>query len=207
MLQAISIHDRTPVVRVPIGDTSTAQRVLDAGAQVLIFPMVNSASEAAMAVAACRYAPLGTRSFGPVRSRMHLGADPERVNAEIACVVMIETPAAVDALEAIVTTPGIDGLYVGPSDFALALGHEVGTDDPELAAMIARIASVARKHGVAAGIHASNGAAGAAYCAQGFAFATICGDAALLSVGAERELTAARDANLEREDLAAPPIR
>ena len=67
MLQAISVHRRTPVVRLPVGEMSTAQRALDAGAQALIFPMISSAADAAAAAAACRYAPTGTRSYGPIR--------------------------------------------------------------------------------------------------------------------------------------------
>jgi 4-hydroxy-2-oxoheptanedioate aldolase len=192
MLQAVSIHGRTPVVRLPVGELSTAQRALDAGAQALIFPMISSAAEAAAAAGACRYAPAGNRSYGPIRSRMHLGSDPDHVNAQVACIVMIETRAAVDDLEAIVTTPGVDGVYVGPADLALALGYPIGSDDPELARTVARIASVAREHGVAPGIHTANGTTAARYCAEGFAFATISTDAAILSAAVQRELDAAR---------------
>ena len=199
MLQAISVHRRTPVVRLPVGEMSTAQRALDAGAQALIFPMISSAADAAAAAAACRYAPTGTRSYGPIRSRMHLGADPDHVNAEVACIVMIETRAAVDDLADIVTTPGVDGIYVGPNDLALALGQPIGSDDPEFTELVKRIAAVAREHGVAPGIHTVGGAAAARYCAEGFAFATISTDAAILSAACQRELEAARGAGASKE--------
>jgi 4-hydroxy-2-oxoheptanedioate aldolase len=193
MLQAVAKHGPTPLVRVPPSDLGTAQRMLDAGAQGIIFPLVNTRSQSVDAVAACRYPPDGTRSFGPVRSRMHLGAGVRHANAEVACIVMIETPDAVDNLEAIITGTGIDGVYVGPNDLALGLGLETGSDDPRLDSTIERIVRTCQAANMPAGIHATSGADAARWIARGFSMATIGTDAAMLSTAYRSELRYARD--------------
>ncbi len=114
MLDAIVAAGRPPLVRVGRNDPWLIGRALDLGAHGVIVPLVESAAEAAAAVAACRYAPEGVRSYGAFRG----GPDPEPV-----CLVMIETARGLAELDAIVRTPGLDGIYVGPSDLALSLGH------------------------------------------------------------------------------------
>jgi 4-hydroxy-2-oxoheptanedioate aldolase len=91
MMQAIALSGIAPMVRIPFGDLGTAQRALDAGAMGLIIPMVNDEAFAKLAVQACRYPPLGERSYGPIRSRLHVGADTEWVNSQVMCLVQIET--------------------------------------------------------------------------------------------------------------------
>jgi 4-hydroxy-2-oxoheptanedioate aldolase len=192
MLQAMAVHGPTPLVRVPPNDLGTAQRVLDAGAQGVIFPLVNTRAQSLDSIAACRYPPEGTRSFGPVRSRMHLGADVRHANAEVACIVMIETNEAMDNLEAIISGTGIDAVYVGPNDLALGLGLETGSDDPRLGSAIEHILQTCRSAGVPAGIHAVSGADAGAWVARGFSMATISTDAALLGRAYLTELGDAR---------------
>src|SRR5664280_2262732 len=110
MLQAISGYETTPIVRVPVGNYGVAQRVLDAGAEGVIFPMTNTAAETREAVAACRYAPAGKRSMGPVRSYLHLGEDTHNADAQVMCMVMIETVEALANLDEILSVPGLNGL-------------------------------------------------------------------------------------------------
>ncbi|MDQ3870594.1 MAG: aldolase/citrate lyase family protein [Chloroflexota bacterium] len=193
MLQAVASYG-TPLVRVPVADYATAQRALDAGAEGLIFPLVNSRAEAEAAVASCRYPPLGARSYGPVRSRLHLGADVGHANAEVACIVMIETAAALDHLDEILDCPGVDAVYVGPNDLALGLGVLSEVSDPPFNRALETILEACVRRGTPAGIHTASGAAARAYVERGFSFATVTSDAAVLSAAYRSELATARGA-------------
>lgn len=156
MLQAISTTDAVPLVRVPWREAGIIMRMLDAGAYGIICPMVNSRAEAEELVSFCRYPPMGQRSFGPVRAALYGGADyHEHANEEVLVFAMIETRKALDNLDAILSVPGLDGVYVGPSDLALSLGFRPGADpqDEEVLQAIAHILARARAHGRFAGIH------------------------------------------------------
>ncbi|HWN55006.1 MAG TPA: aldolase/citrate lyase family protein, partial [Methylomirabilota bacterium] len=123
MLQAISQTDTVPVVRVPWNEPATIMKALDLGAYGIIVPLINSAEDAAKAVAACRYPPVGMRSSGPVRAVHYGGADYlAKANDEIVVMAMIETKEGLDNLDAICATPGLDAVYIGPSDLSFALG-------------------------------------------------------------------------------------
>jgi 4-hydroxy-2-oxoheptanedioate aldolase len=195
MLQALRAGAATAVVRVPFNDTAWPGKALDAGAQAVIVPMVNSRAEAEKAVASCRYAPEGVRSFGPVRAGMVVGDDPPAVNREVMCLVMIETVRAVEAADAICATPGLDGVYVGPADLAVSMGGSLAAmASKEHADAVEEVRRACARHGIAAGIHTGGGAAARAYADAGFGMCTVSTDAALLRVSARRELAAARGA-------------
>ncbi len=156
MLQAISTTDAVPLVRVPWREAGIVMRMLDAGAYGIICPMVNSRAEAEELVSFCRYPPLGQRSFGPVRASIYGGADyHDHANEEVLVLAMIETRKALDNLDEILSVPGLDGVYVGPSDLALSLGYRPGADpkDEEVLQAIARILEAVRGRGLFAGIH------------------------------------------------------
>ena len=124
MLQAISQTDTVPVVRVPWNDPPTIMKALDLGAYGIIVPLINTAEDAAKAVAACRYPPVGMRSSGPVRAVHYGGSDYlAKANDEIVIMAMIETKEGLANLDAICATPGLDAVYIGPSDLSFALGH------------------------------------------------------------------------------------
>ncbi len=211
MVQAISLQKSTPIVRIPVGDFATAQRALDAGAEGIIVPYVGTREEALEAVAACRYPPLGRRSFGPIRSRLHLGSDSDRANEEILCIVMIETTEALENLDEILAIPGVDAAYVGPADLALNLGSSRGSgvydpaNDPvagqgdgpsnstqPLDRAISRILSACKAEGKPVGIHTRSGIDAADAIRRGFAFATVTTDAVLLAGAYGAEMEAAR---------------
>lgn len=124
MLRAISRSKTTPIVRVAANDTALIGIALDAGAEGVIVPMINTADEARLAAQACRYHPQGTRSWGPIRARYGLGSDPQTVNQEVLCLVMIETSEGLKNLEEILDTPGVDGVYIGPADLGVSLGGQ-----------------------------------------------------------------------------------
>jgi len=124
-------------------------RAMDLGALGVIVPMVSTGEQARIAAQATRYPPHGNRSFGPVRN--YYGA-PGGAPQEPLCMVMIETAEAIDNLDAIAATPGVDGLFVGPVDLALALGLGAALAMPQqVIDAIGRVVEVCRKHGKISG--------------------------------------------------------
>lgn len=156
MLQAISTSDATPIVRAPWNDPSIIGRILDAGAYGVICPMINSGADAEAFVRACRYAPVGQRSAGPLRASLYGGPDYIKMaNETIMTFAMIETVEGLNNLEDILRTPGLDAIFVGPSDLSLAMGGPAGFDPrtPEVYEAIKFIAAKTKEAGVIPGIH------------------------------------------------------
>ena len=195
MLQAISTTDVVPLVRVPWNDPAPIMQALDAGAYGVIVPLVSTAEEAAHAVAACRYPPDGIRSSGAARGTLYGGSDyAEHANAEIACVLMIETAEALENLDAILSTPGVDAAYVGPSDLAYALGIEPTGDSahPWHAAAVAAVLAACLRHGVMPGIHTHSAEYSRRYIEDGFRMVMLGADGRFLRTAAS-EIASLRD--------------
>jgi 4-hydroxy-2-oxoheptanedioate aldolase len=189
MLQAVSTTPAVPVVRVPWLEPGILMRSLDAGAYAVICPMVNTREDAQRLVAYTHYAPLGTRSFGPIRALLYAGADyPQHANQTIVTFAMIETAQALDNLDDILSVEGLDAVYIGPSDLSLSLGCKPLFDDVETKAAqaIDHVLARARAHGVVAGIHNGSTEAALARIAKGFQFVTISSDARLMAAGAQQ---------------------
>lgn len=193
MLQAAAAGGTTPLVRPVWSEPGLIMRALDLGAAGVIVPLVNSRAEAERAVAACRYPPQGTRSYGPSRAQMVIGsAAMGDLAAGALCFVMIETADGLDHVDEIAATPGLDGLYIGPSDLSVALGLTPGVGGEELESAIARIRETAHRHGLIAGMHCRNGEAARARAAEGFELVTVAVDFGLLSSALANELSVAR---------------
>ncbi len=195
MLPAISTTGVTPIVRVAGNDPTAIMKCLDVGAMGIIVPMVNNRAEAERAIAACRYPPQGMRSFGPIRAAMVSGRGyVDEANDEIACIAMIETKDGLENLESIVTTPGLGGVYIGPSDLALAIDLPArgDTDDPKHLATVDRILQCCKKHKVPVGIHTGGIAYTQIRLAAGFNFVTLNSDAGFMATALYAELAAAR---------------
>ena len=172
-------------------------RALDAGADGVIVPMVNSADDARLAVAASKYPPLGMRSWGPVRSAMaRPGFNPAVGNEQTVCIVMIETVEAYDDLEAILDVPGLGGVFVGPND--LAISHSGSNDGAGTSAkdveMMERIAQECARRGLTAGTACANGEEAKRWEQAGYTLLALQSDAALLGEGVRTTLTSARRA-------------
>ena len=198
MLPAISTGETTPFVRVSGNTPAEIMKALDAGAMGVIVPLVSDGAEAAAAVSACRYPPDGGRSFGPIRAALYAGRDyAKQANDEIVCIVMIETREGLANLEAIVATPGLGGVYVGPSDLAYALGlpPRGDTDDPLHLAAVEQILTACKAHRVPVGIHTGGLAYTRRRLAAGFDFVTLGSDAGFMMQMATAELAAARRTN------------
>lgn len=192
MLQAIGSAGVVPLVRIPYEDFGLAQRALDAGAYGLIVPMVNNCDQAKAAVNSARYPPIGERSYGPIRQKMHLGGDPAWVNSQVLLLVQIETRTAMANLDDILSVEGIDGVYVGPADLALTHGLEVGGQSAELDALLSRIVEACNEHGAVPGIHTASGADGRRAHSLGYRLTTVGSDAVWLRAGYSQQIAAAR---------------
>jgi 4-hydroxy-2-oxoheptanedioate aldolase len=195
MLVAIAARGAAPLVRVAANEPFAIGRALDLGAAGVIVPLVESAAEAARAVAACRYAPEGSRSYGPLRAPLaHGSADPDVLGGAI-CLVMVETRAGLEAVEEIAATPGLDGVYVGPSDLSLSLGVRPAPQlgHPTVRAALERVRAACQAAGVHCGVHCLAAEEAAEHAARGFSPVTAGTDLAFVHAGAARALATSRE--------------
>ena len=203
MLPAISTSDATPLVRVPWNEPYEIMKALDAGAYGVIVPMVNNREEAQQAVMACRYPPLGNRSFGPIRGALYGGRGyAAEANDQIACIAMIETAEGIAHADDIMSTPGLNGVYIGPTDLALSLGLPAMGDQPqeEHLVVVKELLGKCKAHKIAAGIHTSSLEYAQKYLALGFNFVTLGTESGHMTKNASMELAAARGtAEAQRE--------
>ena len=202
---AITRGGAVPLVRVPRAEPVTIGRCLDLGAAGVIVAMVGSAEEAAATVDACRYAPEGSRSIGPVRAQWTMDSGPlsdplatERL-AAVVCMPMVETADGLANVAEIAATPGIDGVYVGPGDLALAMGlplpgGRTAEQQQRLDVAIDSVVAACDAAGVTAGIQGVGGASAAAWVRRGFRMVTVTADVSLVA-GGRRELEVARSAS------------
>lgn len=187
MLSAISTTPCVPLVRVPWNAPDAVMRVLDAGAYGVICPMIDTAEDARTFVSAARYAPQGSRSAGPNRARLYGGDDYiARANDTVLTIAQIETKTALDNVDAIARTPGLDMLFIGPSDLGLSLGTTDGHANPTdkaTQAAIDKILAAAHAAGITAGIFGTAAEFAKAMFAKGFDLVTVTTDATLLGAG------------------------
>jgi 4-hydroxy-2-oxoheptanedioate aldolase len=181
-------------VRLPNADAAPIGRVLDAGADAVIIAMIESADQAAAAVAATRFQPRGVRSFGPLRAS--LGLDSAALESRVSVFAMIETAAALDNLAQICAVEGLAGIYVGPADLALSMGIDaVGAlGNAEVRDQVARIHRVAAAAGLVTAVHAITGTTGNAMARLGFQMITLAAESQALQRGAAEHLREARGA-------------
>jgi 4-hydroxy-2-oxoheptanedioate aldolase len=184
------------LARVPWNEPGIIMKCLDAGFAGLICPMINTVDDAHRLVQASRYAPLGGRSFGPTRANLvHGTAYARSANEKVLVLAMIETREALSNLDAILAVNGIDGVYVGPSDLGLSLGHEPTLEPtaPEVIEAIAQIAARTRAAGRIAGVHTGSPGMLRAMLEQGFHFASLLTDVRLFSNALSGALALVRD--------------
>jgi 4-hydroxy-2-oxoheptanedioate aldolase len=202
MFQAAQVGGAVPLARLAWNEPWLIMRALDLGAVGVILPLIDTAAEAARAVEACRYPPHGKRSYGPIRAEIVAGtAVPDELGADALCFAMIETRDGLDNLDEIAATPGLDGLYIGPSDLSIALGLppravavDRGDDRQALAEAIDRVREACAANGLIAGMQCAGGAAAQRYASDGFRLVTVGVDTSLFKSTIGRELDAARGA-------------
>lgn len=188
-----------PLVRLPANSVEWFKWALDAGAWGVIVPMVGSRAEAEQAVRWAKYPPEGIRSFGGAYTSLGLGtADMGEyyrgANEQILVAVQIESAQALDDLDGILGTPGVDVAFVGPNDLHAQIGLPPSSEgaEPAFVAALERVKAAARRHNKVLGIFCSDGAAAAVRVAEGFQMVNVLGDAAALRAAAMHELAAAR---------------
>lgn len=182
----IAAAGTVPLARVPWNTGENIKRVLDTGAWGVVVPMVNSRAEAEAAVAAARYAPLGTRSIGGQLHATNFDTDPAtyyaRANEEILVVLMAEHVQAIEAADEILRVPGIDVIFIGPNDLHNSMGKAPAFDSEEkqFTDAVQHILTLAKRHGVAPGIHVVDAAAARRRIAEGFQFVAITSEAGMM---------------------------
>ena len=157
IFQAISTTEVVPMARLNWNEPGQIMKDLDAGAYGVICPMISNREQTEKFVKACMYPPKGYRSFGPTRGFMYGGNDyVDHANDEILKLAMIETSEALQKLDEIMSTPGLDGVYIGPGDLSLATGEKVGFDRPPEHPIYEKLVNIlkhAKKNNIIAGIH------------------------------------------------------
>jgi 4-hydroxy-2-oxoheptanedioate aldolase len=187
MLLAADAAGIPALVRTRWNDPPSIMRALDFGAAGVIVPLVSTAEHARACASACRYPPLGERSWGPMRPLAGGGPSP----ADAICVVMVETTTGVEEVDEIASTPGIDGVFVGPSDLSLSATGRLGGD---VAEHVAIVAAACRRAGILAGIACADADGAAAASAAGLRLLTLQWDVGMFASGALAALDAARGA-------------
>lgn len=195
LLQAMQGSAATLTCRVPWNEPGIIGKVLDAGAMGVIVPMVNTVAQAEAAVAACRYAPAGSRSFGPTRAGRVLGRNyASEANGKIACIPMIETAEALSNLDDILNVPGIDAVYIGPADLSISLGLPPASNNPDALFQdaLAQVVSACQQRGIVPGIHSVPEWA-PTRLEQGFRMVTIISELQAVGDGARAALEGVRN--------------
>jgi len=194
--QAMQSHPVLPMVRVPWNEPGIIGKVLDAGAYGVICPMINTRAEAEAFVSYCRYPPMGKRSNGPIRAGIYgVGTGYQSTaNTEILCLPMVETQEAIDNLDAILSVPGIDAVYIGPSDlgFSMGLPPILDREEPQIMAIYERIITETKKHGVKACVHCLTPAYATRMLKMGFSLVTLGNDSGILLGAAKAAVQATR---------------
>lgn len=195
---AIEARGVAPAARVPVNDPMLIGRALDLGALSVMVPLVETPEEAARAVAACRYPPLGRRSMGPIRAMTSMGSEHPTDLNQVACIIQVETAMGLRNVDAIAATPGLNGIFIGPSDLALSLGLDIAdpASSPQREEAHTAILAATQRHGIVAGIITGNGTQAARQLEMGFRLVALTADITLIADGGARELAAAKAARL-----------
>lgn len=191
MISAIHGAGRFALVRALWNDPASPGQLFDAGASAVISPMVNSRAEAEALVRAAKYPPLGARSWGGYTavqaSGLAAGDYLKQANRMTMVFAMVETVQALENVEEIAATPGLDGLFVGPSDLSITLSNGAGIDrtGPRTLAAMDRIAKAARANGLVAGAWAGPAEGVKTYIKLGYTFLAAPTEVDLMMAGAE----------------------
>jgi 4-hydroxy-2-oxoheptanedioate aldolase len=172
------------LLRVPSGTTAAVKPALDSGVQGLVIPQVRTVEEVRAVVDDVRYAPVGRRGLGPVRPSDYGRRSAQEVVAESAdevfLAVQIETAEALEAVEEIAAVPGVDSLFVGPTDLSAGLGVLGRYDHPRLVAAVDRIVATARARGLSVGAGVGSSELAAAMVRRGVQWVQLSGAEAYL---------------------------
>ncbi|MBL8583133.1 MAG: 4-hydroxy-2-oxovalerate aldolase [Rhizobiaceae bacterium] len=195
LVRASDVRGVPAMVRVPGHAPEAVAAVLDAGAQGVLIPRVSTAAQAALAVKAARYPPVGERGVGPGRAAGYGYRIPEylsRANAETVVAVQVETAEGLANVDAIAATPGVDVIFVGPGDLSVSLAAIGPAGAERLAAAIEIILAAAQRHGKVAGIFCPGSAEVGRWAERGARFFVVASDAMFLGGAAGATVAEAR---------------
>jgi len=191
MVPAIVAQGKPAIIRVLWNEPGIIGQALDVGARAVIAPMINTPAEAAALVKAGKYPPMGMRSWGGYAAVQAAGLVPASYLAEAnrltLLFAMIETQEALDNLDAIAATPGLDGLFVGPNDLSISLGHGLGADlkTPAIDAALKKVIAAAKKNRLIPGAFGGGPDVCRQYAKLGFRFIVAATDVNMLAAGAK----------------------
>jgi len=206
ILRAIGCTPAEAVVRLAWNDPVLVKRALDAGAQTVMLPFVQTIQQARAAVSYTRYPPHGIRGVAAVHRGSHFGAIPDylkRANDAICVIAQLETREAVENLGAIAAVPGIDAVFVGPGDLSASLGYIGNVGHPEVQALIEQAAAAARAAGRPIGIVGPNPDMVRRFLGYGYSFSAIASDIALMTGRAGEWLDTLRGSTSATPDVTA----
>jgi 4-hydroxy-2-oxoheptanedioate aldolase len=186
-LMAVEAGGSVPMARPARNDYTLIGRLLDEGALGIIAPMIDTAEDAKAVADACHLPPAGRRSWGRGGASRYGDEYPDRISDELFVAVQIESMKAVENSEAIMSTPGIDGCWIGPGDLALSLGidprHSANND--KLEGAIDRVLQACRNTGKIPGFAAFTPEAAKQRAEQGFIYLTAGSDTGFMLTGAK----------------------
>lgn len=194
-MQAMGRSPTTPIVRPAWNDTVLIKRILDIGAQSILLPYVQNADEARQAVAATRYPPNGVRGVTGSGRASRYGRVKDYLataDSEICVLTQVETSAALEQLDAIAGTEGVDGVFIGPADLAASMGHVGQPGHADVQAAIKDAVTRLKSAGKPAGILTANPDEAKRYIDWGFTFVAVGIDLLLLSRSADNLLQSFR---------------
>lgn len=193
---AAALEGKPAFVRLPMDAGGLASRVLDFGAVGVVCPMVNTADDAKRVVTYLKFPPVGARSWGPRRAIPLSGLNGPRyldqANELTLAIAMIETQQALDNLDAILAVPGIDGVFVGPTDLSVSLSNGTMLDSAEVSPALDVVAARAKAAGKFAGVFAINPAYASDCVARGYSFIALMQDAMFMQQAADAAIAAVR---------------
>ncbi|MBN8941835.1 MAG: hydroxyacid aldolase [Rhizobiales bacterium] len=197
-ISAVNHAGKPAGVRIALEDFGGAARLLDVGAEIIIAPMINSVADAKRFASATKYPPLGDRSWGGNRFQQLTGLGPQeylqQANKMTVTLAMIETTAALAAVDDILAVPGIDGVFAGPSDLSITLlkGAKLDPNNEVVVDAFDKIMKAAKKAGKLTGCYAPSFEKAKELASQGWGFITLVNDAIIIRGGAQAALKVVR---------------
>ncbi len=195
ILQTIAGTPAQAIVRPPWNDMVMVKRALDAGAQSLLLPFVQSADEARRAVAYTRYPPVGVRGVAAMHRGSRYGTIPNyvrRAHDEICVIVQVETLTAFDQLEAIAAVPGVDSIFIGPADLSASMGYPGDMGNRAVQDKLRSGAQTCKRLGKPCGIVGANPDVVGKFLEYGFSWVAVGSDLAMLVSRAQEYLSCVR---------------
>ncbi|MDW5593045.1 aldolase/citrate lyase family protein [Conexibacter stalactiti] len=193
LIPAIQLGGAPSLIRLPWNDPALAMRALDLGAAGVVVPLISTRQDAERAATACRYPPSGIRSFGQVRGLSY--GSTAATNDEVLCIAMIETAEGLENADAIASTPGVDGIFIGPVDLALSMGLPVDftLSDPRLKEAMTAILEAGQRHDCPVGMPLFGIGMASGAIEAGYRFMTAGGDGGYIRMGAMGDITKLRE--------------